>query len=98
MDMQDEDGPDLFKTQTSSATVIQVTIQTNGHPNLPDHIIRNPIDPSQVLLLNYGRADTRYFASDSFNVADLNGTTKQHGPYTLAFSIYHEDKINGTLR
>ena len=77
LDMQNEDGPDLFKTQTSSATVKQVTIQTNCHPNLPGHTIRNLISPHQVLLLNYGRADTWYFASDSFNAADLDCTTKQ---------------------
>ena len=61
-----EEGPDLFNTLTQSATVMQVTVKTNGHPNLPH----------QVLLLNYGRADTWCFASDSFNTADLDGITK----------------------
>ena len=88
----------LKLTSQQSATVIQVTIQTNGHPNIPGPTIRNLISPHQVLLLNYGRADTWYFASNSFNAEDLDGTTKQHGPYTLIVSINPKDKINGTLR
>ena len=73
--IQDEEGPYLFATNAVTSTIMLVNIKTNGHPSLRGHIIRSLIIPNQVLLLNYGRADTWYFESDSFDAAGLNNTT-----------------------
>jgi hypothetical protein len=96
IELPEEESPDLIPSQPN--TVMQVVIQTNGHPNLRGHIIRKLISPHQILLMNYGRSDTWYFSSDKFNVTTMDNTSKQHGPYTLHFTTYHRDKVNGTLR
>ena len=79
----DEECPDLFATKLANKTVMQITIKANGHPSLPGHIIRSLISPHQVQLLNYGRADTWYFATDTSEAVDLNNKIITHGPYTL---------------
>ena len=62
------------------------------------HIIRQIISTHQILLLNYGRADTWYFSADTFDVTELHNTTKHYGPYTLHITIHQKDRINGTIR
>ena len=81
-DLKDEDGPDLYATHSAS-TIMQVTIRNNDHPSLPGHLVRKLISPHQVMLLNYGRTDTWYFATDTFEATDLNNTTITHSPYSL---------------
>ena len=98
IDRPEEDSPDLYSTQPTSKPTMKVTIRNNGHPNLRGHIIRQLISTHQILLLNYGRADTWYFSADTFDVAGLHNTTKQHGPYTLHFTLHQKDKIEGTIR
>ena len=98
MDFPEEEPPDLYQPLTTSKATIQVKIRNNGHPNLRGHVIRQIISDKQILLLNYGRADTWFFSADTFDVTQLHNTIKQHGPYTLSFQIYQKDKINGTIR
>ena len=98
MDLPEDEGPDPFTTTLKSQTIMEVLVKTNGKPYPPGHIIRSLISPHQVLLLNYGRADTWYFAADTFKAADLDKTTINHGPYTLQISTHHKDKVCGTLR
>ena len=81
MHLKEEDGPDLFATN-SATTVMQVTIKSNGHQSLPGHISRSLISPHQVLLLNYIRAYTWYFAYDSFYALGLT-TLQLHTALTL---------------
>ena len=77
---------------------MQVTIRSNGHPNLRGHIIRQIISTHPIMLLNYARADTWYFSADTFDVTELHNTTKHYGPHTLHITIHQNDRINGTIR
>jgi hypothetical protein len=95
LNFPDQECPELY---TADSPTIQVTIHSTGQPNLRGHILRQLISDQQILLLNYGRADTWYFSSITFDVTKLHNTHKTYGPYTLYFSLHQKDKINGTLR
>ena len=97
MDLLNEEGPDLFTTKLAKTIMMQIIIKTNGHPSLPGHTIRNLFSPHQVLMLNYGCADTWYFATNTFKAADLNNTIT-HGPYTLEISTHQTNKVSDTIR
>ena len=98
LEQPEEQSPDLYSPKPSIKPTMQVSIRSNGHPNLNGHIIRHIISTHQILLLNYGRADTWYFSADTFDVTELHNTTKHYGPYTLHITIHQKDRINGTIR
>ena len=93
-----EQSPDLYSPKPSTKPTMQVSIRSNGHPNLKWHIIRQIISIHQILLLNYGRADTWYFSADTFDVTELHNTTKHYGPYKLLITTHQKDRIHGTIR
>jgi hypothetical protein len=95
LDLPEEDCPELFPADSPT---IQVTINSNGQPNLRGHILRQLISNQQIFLYNYGRADTWFFTSTAFDVTTLHNTHKTHGPYTLYFILHEKNRINGTLR
>jgi hypothetical protein len=95
LNLPQEECPDLYPAETPT---MQVSIIAKGQPKLRGHIIRQLISNQQIHLLNYGRADTWFFSSQAFDVTTMHNTYKTHGPYTLHFTLYEKNKINGTLR